>query len=94
MVELLMILMVVYTIIKAYHRVITPLWMMLELSVWIVIGVGLFFLERIISTDAVLTIIVGILLVATWVLGRQVRALREDLSRLNEAQARSKTKEK
>ena len=94
MVELLMILMVVYTIIKAYHRVITPLWMVLELSVWIVIGVGLFFLERIISTDAVLTIIVGILLVATWVLGRQVRALREDLSRLNEAQARSKTKEK
>lgn len=88
MVELLVLILIAYTISKALRRVITPLWTVLEILVWLVLGAALWLLERWTSTELVLTAIVGIALIATWALGRHVRELREDISRLNEEVAR------
>ena len=88
MVELLMLIMVVYTISKALRRTITPLWTALELAAWGVLSGVLWYAERLFGIEAVLTVIVGALIIIVWVFGRHVRALREDVSQLNEAIAR------
>jgi hypothetical protein len=92
MVELIVILLFVYTIIKAARRVITPLWALLEIAAWIVLAAVLWYAKRLIGTEAVLTALVGLGLVAVWALGLHVRALREDISKLNEKIARTPTK--
>ena len=88
MVELLVIILLIYTIIKAVRRIITPFWAFLEIAAWIVLGAVLWYAEQLIGTEAVLTTLVGLGLVTVWVLGLHVRALREDISRLNERIAR------
>ena len=94
MVELLVIILLVYTITKGLRRIITPLWTLLEIAAWIVLGVMLWYAERLLGTEAVLTVLVGLGLVAVWVLGLHVRALREDVSRLNEEVARREKHQK
>ena len=89
MVALLVIILLVYTIVKAARRIITPLWALFETAAWIVFGAVLWYAERLVGTEAVLTVLVGLGLVTVWVLGLHVRALREDLSRLNERIART-----
>lgn len=88
MVELLVIILLVWTIIRASRRLITPLWTILELLAWIVIGAIIWVIEHYLGTEAALTILAGILIVVVWMLGRQVRELREAVSRLNEELAK------
>ena len=83
-----MLLMLAYTISKAVRRVITPLWALIELAAWIVIGIILWYLRLTLGTEIVLTALMGILIILFWGFTRHVRELREDLSRLNEEIAR------
>ena len=92
MVELLMTLMLVYTITKALRRLITPLWALIECVAWVALGVILWYLRMLFGAEAVLTVLFAVLLIVVWSFMRHVRALREDVSRLNEAVARRERK--
>lgn len=88
MVELLVLILIVWTLIKAFRRLVTPLWALLELIAWGIGGVILWCVERLIGAPATLTIIVGALLIVVWAFGRHVRELREDVSRMAEELAK------
>ena len=88
MVELLIIILVLWTLYKALARLITPLWTVLELLAWAAAGVALWYVEQLVGAEAVLTVIVGALLIVVWALGRHTRQLREEVSQLVEELAR------